>query len=70
MKTLNKMLEQSHWRAIQSILLRIPEWKLSRGRLDRIVVSLTKILLVTPSFLNEAVFMAFRHIILCSRKKL
>jgi hypothetical protein len=64
------MLEQSHWRAIQLMLERFSGWKMTRGRFDRLVLFLMKIILVTPNFLFEQVCLAFRHMILSSRKKL
>lgn len=64
------MLEQSHWRTIKLMLEQLSRWRLTRGRFDRMVLFLMKIILVTPSFLLEAVCMAFRHLILSSRKKL
>lgn len=64
------MLEQSHWRSIQLMLERLSTWKLTRGRFDRIVLFLMKIILVTPNFLLEPVCLAFRHMILSSRKRL
>lgn len=69
-KTLNRMLEQSHWRSIQLMLKQLPAWKLTRARFDRTVLFLMKIILVTPNFLLEAICLAFRHLILSSRKRL
>jgi len=64
------MLELSRWRAIQLMLERLTFWKLTRGRMDRIVLFLMKIILVAPNFILELVCLAFRHLILSSRRKL
>jgi len=52
------------------MLERLTFWKLTRGRADRLILFLMKIILVTPNFLLEAVCVAFRHLILSSRKRL
>lgn len=64
------MLEQSHWRTIEQLLKSLPDWKLTRLRFDRITLFLMKLIVVSPSFLSEQVFLSFRHLILSSRKKL
>lgn len=69
-KMLNKFYELSHWRALVPCLEHLNKWKLTRNRLDRVIVFLMKLLLGMPCFLYDAVFLTFRHLILSSKKRL
>lgn len=63
------MIDSNKWSQLEQILKVIDKWNYSRQMFEKVIIFLTRLILICPYFLLNQLFEAFKFFILVCRKK-